>query len=131
MADGPTGPDFGAMLALINASQGQGGSGCAPILMGVKLDVNMGANLSIQGKGFNSDGMIAKLPQGKPGLVAKLLKDMGCSGAEILEGMKKVSQAAPVQQANMASITGSDAGHGLGGGFAASSMSQGGGSEIG
>lgn len=123
MADGPTGPDFGAMLSLINASRGAGGgSGVAPILMGCRLDQNVGAGLSLQGKGLNADGMVNKLPQGRPGPVANFLKNIGLSGPEILEGMRKVAQAGAVREASIAEITGQN--HGLGRSFS-------GGSDIG
>ncbi len=97
--DPPSGPDFGAMLALINASQGQGGSGSAPILFGARLECNVGSGLTPQGKGFNCDGIMNKLPQGKPGILAKLLKDCGFTGSDIAAGLKKCADAAPAQQA--------------------------------
>ena len=97
--DPPSGPDFGAMLSLIKASQGQGGSGCAPILLGVRLECNVGAPLSIQGRGLNYDSMICKSAQARPGLLAKLLKDAGFDRGEIAEGIKKCADAAHPQQA--------------------------------
>lgn len=113
MADGPTGPDFGAMLSLINASRGPGGgSGVAPILMGCRLEENVGAGLSLQGKGLNADGMVNKLPQSRPGPVANFLRSIGFSGSEILDGMRKVAQAGAVREASITDITGQS--HGLG-----------------
>ncbi len=124
MADGPTGPGLEQMMSLIRASQGQGGSGCAPLLMGVRLDQNVGASLSIQGQGLiKADGKAQFCAPRRDGLFAKLLKDLGINGSEIVDGMKKVAQAGAVREASITDITGK--GPGLGGGFVASSMSQG------
>ena len=95
--------DMGAQMAnwvaQMQAQQGQGGSGNAPLLFGARLEANVGSALSPQGKGLNSDGMINKLPQGRPGTFAKLLKDIGFTGSDIAAGLKKVADAAPPQQA--------------------------------
>jgi hypothetical protein len=118
MADGPTGPGLEQMMALIRASQGQGGSGSAPILMGVRLDQNVGAPLSIQGQGLiKADGKAQFSAPRRDGLFAKLLKDMGISGGEIVEGMKKVAQAGPVREASITEITGQSSGLGSGSGM--------------
>jgi hypothetical protein len=94
--------DMGAQMAQwaaqMQAQQGQGGSGSAPILLGARLECNVGSGLSLQGKGLNSDSMMNKLPQGKPGMFAKLLKDIGFTGSDIAAGMKKCAEAAPPQQ---------------------------------
>ena len=111
MADGPTGPDFGAMLSLINASCGQGGSsGNAPILMGLR-DVQF-TNFKLPAGICSADGMVNKLPQARPGPIASLLKSMGLIGPEVLAGISKVAQAGAVHQASITDITGQS--HGLG-----------------
>ena len=98
-----------AQQSLLQSSQGAGGK-IAPVLAGILpgggKDIDIGASLSVKGKGFNGDGMVNKLPQAKPGFLKDLLAKMGVTGPEILEGMKKVAQAGPVQQASLESITG-------------------------
>ncbi len=122
MADGPTGPDFGALLSLIKSSEGQGGSGCAPILMGLRLDQNVGAGLTIQGRGFG-EKMVNQLPQGKLGLFASLFKQMGLTREEVCGGLQKINSAGalqpmPFQQASIADINGPGPLPGGGGSFA-------------
>ena len=111
---------FRQMLA--SQQQAGGGAGAPPILLGLK-DVDAGAALSIKGKGLNSDWTFRPVAQAAPGPIAKLIQSMGLDRKSILEGMQKVAQAAPVQQADSGSVYGrADHGHGLGG-FSASSAS--------
>lgn len=95
MTEGSTGPDPLQMLSLIKASEGKGGSGHAPILMGLQLEVNVGANTSNPGV-LKADGMLNKLPQGRPGIFAKLMKEMGFEGAQIVADIGKCAQSAGV-----------------------------------
>ena len=115
MADGA--PDTAQQLlqlqSLINSSHQHGGSGAAPILLGLG-DVNVGAGLSPQGKGLNHDARLQATRAARPGMLAKLLKDMGLTGGDFLDGMRKVAQAGAPREASISDISGRN-GHGLGG----------------
>ena len=104
MADGPTGPDFGAMLALNRFSQQSNGSGrpviIAAILPGGGADVNVGQQLSSQNGGLKFDATFKATAQARPGMFRKLLADMGVSGSGIMDGMKKVGDAGAPRQIN-------------------------------
>ncbi len=120
-AEGSTGPSMEQMMALIRASQGQGGSGCAPILMGLR-DVEF-TTLSAKTGGLPFDKPFAPLvnaPQG--GLFARLCKSLGFTPQEIAEGFKKANDAGALRQINSSA----DIGHGLGGGQTFAAMVSGG-----
>ena len=114
--NGNSGPDLNQILQQLQQSAQQGTQGKPVPLLGFLADVNVGSGLSLQGRGLNIDGMIRTPAQRPNGPIAGLLRQMGLVGPEILEGMKKVAQAGPVQQASIEDITGQS--HGLGGGFA-------------
>ena len=102
MADGPTGPDFGAMLALNRFSQ-QGGGGGSPVIIaavlpggGKDIDVGRGASL----KTGHGDSTFKATAQSRPGMLASLIKSMGLDGQSIMDGMKKVGDAGAVRQIN-------------------------------
>lgn len=95
----PQGPDFGAMLALINSSKGTGGSGCAPGLMGIRLEQNVGSCLSPQGKGLNCDKTFAAAAPRQDRGLCKILKDI-VNLADLGPTLKKISDAGPVKQVN-------------------------------
>ncbi len=104
MAEGPSGPDFASMFALINASRGQGqGSGASPllacILPGGARDVDVGVGVSCRGKGLNGDGTLKFASQRRGGLMASLCNQMGLNGSSILEDCKKAAQNAGVMYA--------------------------------
>lgn len=97
--DPPTGPDFGAMLALNNFTNQQNGKP-APILCflpGGGADVNI-KQLSCQGNGFNIDAMPVRFSQARPGWLAKILADMGCTSQNLTEGFSNAAKGAPLQQ---------------------------------
>lgn len=115
VTDGPSGPDFGAILSLNNFSN-QAGIKPAPLLLlvpGSGVDTDVFKGLSSQGKGFNAEGMINKLPQGRPNWAQRLGKSIRDS---LAADAKKANDAgAPKQtdvtqmafsQTDMSSITG-------------------------
>ena len=108
IGDPPSGPSIdSSYLYRMQQAQGQGGNGAAPILMGARLETNVGSPLSLQGKLFNADKMAPTIVgQRRNGPVAGLLQQMGLVGPQILEGLKQVAQAAPVQQASIEQIQG-------------------------
>lgn len=103
MADGQL-PDQSAALAqlqaALSAQASNNGAKGAPILAGVLpsggKDVDVGSGLSLKGKGLNSDSMINRLPQGKPGLLASLKQQMGLTGNQMFDDIRKVAQNAGV-----------------------------------
>ncbi len=110
MADGSTGPDFGAMLALKNFSS-QTSSGGRPVIIAALLpgggsDVNVGQGLSLQGKGLNADATFKITAQPRPGMLANLIKSMGADRQSIMEGLKKVGDAGAVRQASQTELFG-------------------------
>lgn len=125
--------ELAARQALIEAGKGalggNGGSGSAPILMGLHLDWNASAPLSIQGKGLiKFDEPILKLSNSQPKGLGKLLADMGFNRKDFAEGFSKVAQGAGsmqgesgIQVANIsqAELGTFSAGGGEGGGFVA------------
>lgn len=117
MPEGPSGPSFDTMLQhRLSQAQGQGGTGSSPLLLGMRLDTNVGTVFDIKKLALlPADSTLKIAGQKAPGPIAKLLADMGLKGPEILEGMKKVAQAGPVREANIAEITGNN--NGLGGGM--------------
>ena len=110
MADGISTPSAEQMASLLRAAQGQGGSGTSPL--GFRLECNVGSGMTIQNGGLKADATFRATGGARPGMLAKLLKDMGMNGADIFEGMKKVGQAGAVQQCSITDITGQS--HGLG-----------------
>jgi hypothetical protein len=100
------GPDWARMASLLQAAQGSGGSGCAPILMGLPLDLNVGQGLSIQGKGLNADKTVVLAAKSRPGLLGSLCKQMGFDPNEITQSLQKVAQAGAVVQADPSAIYG-------------------------
>ncbi len=110
MADTPTGPSADQMMALLRASQGQGGNGCAPLLMGARLETNVGQGCSIQNGGLNFNATFKAVRGKKQGGVCK---DLGFSVDALMESFKKIAQAGAPQQCSIADITGQS--HGLGG----------------
>jgi hypothetical protein len=121
IGDGPSGPDFGAMLALSNFSNQQGGKGVivlAGVLPGGGRDIDVTGGVTLKGKGLNADATFIKPAQAKPGFIAKLLADMGLTSQNLNEGVSKVAQGAPVQQMPFQQINSITeiTGHGLPGG---------------
>jgi hypothetical protein len=106
MSEGPN-IDNSFLYRQMQQAQGQGGSGSSPLLLGARLDTNVGTPLDIKRLApINFDGMIVTPAQRPNGPIAGLLKQMGLNGPEILEGMKKVAQAGPVREANQAELFG-------------------------
>lgn len=115
VGDGPSGPDFAAMLSLNNFSAQSGGKGIvllAGILPAGAKDIDVTAGFTLKGKGLNADATPIKLGNARPGMISKLLADMGLTGKDVAEGVAKVGQAGAVQQmpfqqvASIADITG-------------------------
>jgi hypothetical protein len=121
---GPS-PAYNSQLISSLGQQATGGTGAAPIFLGAKLDLNVGTGHSIQGNGLKFDATFKPVAQAAPGPIAKLLESTGVNRKAIFEGLQKVAQAAPVQQADSGSVYGRGADHGLGG-FSASSLGSGG-----
>jgi hypothetical protein len=115
------GQNMAAWAAQMQQQQGQGGSGSAPILLGARLDCNVGGQLSLQGK-INFDGKILAPKQRQDGAFLKLLRELGLN--DIVSGMQKCAQAGAVQSCSITDITGQS--HGLGDtGISGPSMGQG------
>jgi hypothetical protein len=115
------GQNMAAWAAQMQQQQGQGGSGSAPILLGARLDCNVGGQLSLQGK-INFDGKIMPQAQRKDGFLVALCKQVGLN--DILSGLQKCAQAGAPQSCSITDITGQS--HGLGDtGISGPSMGQG------
>jgi hypothetical protein len=102
MADGQA-PDITQALlqmqSLLNSQRSNSGGGApiiAALLPGGGRDIDVGAGLSSKGKGLNADGMMNKLPQAKPGLLASLKQQMGLTGGQVFDDIKKCAQGAGV-----------------------------------
>lgn len=99
--------EFAQNMARWAAAQAQTDPGKSmPIFLGAKGEVNVGGGLSIKGAAGNFDGTIIKSPQVRPGMLGKLLQEMGFTRGEIFEGLKKVAQAGPIQQASQSDLFG-------------------------
>lgn len=98
--------DFSQLMARLASMTPQVDPGKPiPILGGKHGEINVGNPLSIRGAVFNIDNMMVK-SQKRPGGLAKILSDMGFNQKDFIEGLQKVAQAGPVQQASQADLFG-------------------------
>ena len=122
MADGQAPDQTQALLqmqSMIAAAAGNGAKGLpmfAGILPGGGKPIDVGASLSLKGKAFNTDGMVNKLPQGKPRAADKLFNVVASLG----EDFKKMAQSAGVMYTGDLP-TGTPISSGGGGSFAGNS----------
>lgn len=99
MADGSA-PDITQQLlqmqSMIAAAGGNNGAKGIPLLAGLLpgggRDADVTSGPTLKGKGFNADGMITRLPQGKPKLADKMFQAI----AGMSEDFKKIAQGANV-----------------------------------
>jgi hypothetical protein len=128
MVEGPSGPDFGAMLSLINASKG--GQGGAPSEGGTGLILGMfngtstpSSNLKLESAGLKLFSNVASFAApANPGPVGKLKNSLGLKLPNIADEIAKIMKDNPLQQSPFAQASHADFGHldnGLGGSFAA------------
>lgn len=99
MADGSA-PDITQQLlqmqSMIAAAGGNNGAKGIPLLAGLlpggARDVDVTSGVTLKGKGLNADGMINRLPQGRPRLADKMFQAI----AGMSEDFKKMAQSANV-----------------------------------